>query len=158
MNDTTTTSTAGPRPPVVLEDDSPAGIPRARNVARAFADSLAPALTPHTAETLALVVSELATNALRHCGGHYILELSATTDAVNVTVSDLNPAPPRERTPDLNDGTGGFGWQMIRRLTDNITVTPGPGQGKTIHARLTRCPRPRRPCTGWLSISARPDA
>jgi hypothetical protein len=57
---------------------------------------------------------------------------------VNVAVSDLNPAPPRERTPDLNDGTGGFGWHMIRRLTDNVTTTPGPGQGKTIHAHLTR--------------------
>jgi anti-sigma regulatory factor (Ser/Thr protein kinase) len=138
MNDTTTISTTAPRPPVVLEDDSPAGIPRARNVARAFADSLDPAPAPETAETLALVVSELATNALRHGGGHYTLHLSATADAVNVAVSDLNPAPPRERTPDLNGGTGGFGWHMIRRLTDNVTTTPGPGQGKTIHAHLTR--------------------
>ncbi|MEU9111664.1 ATP-binding protein [Streptomyces sp. NPDC048483] len=138
MNDMTTTSTTALRPPVVLEDDSPAGIPRTRRVARAFADSLDPALTPQTAETLTLVVSELATNALRHGGGHYILELSATADAVNVAVSDLNPAPPRERTPDLNDGTGGFGWHMICHLTDNVTTTPGPGQGKTIHARLTR--------------------
>ncbi|MBV9022410.1 MAG: ATP-binding protein [Streptomycetaceae bacterium] len=138
MNDTTTTSTTAPRPPVVLEDDSPAGIPRTRNVARAFTDSLAPALAPETAETLALVVSELATNALRHGGGHYTLKLSATADAVNVAVSDLNPAPPRERTPDPNGGTGGFGWHMICRLTDNVTITPGPGRGKTIHARLTR--------------------
>nr|WP_197354037.1 hypothetical protein [Streptomyces bathyalis] len=45
------------------------------------------------------MVSELATNALRHGGGHYTLHLSATADAVNVAVSDLNPAPPRERTP-----------------------------------------------------------
>ncbi|MFG2862261.1 ATP-binding protein [Streptomyces sioyaensis] len=138
MNDPTTTSTTVPRPPIVLADDSPAGIPRARNVARAFADSLDPALAPETSETLALVVSELATNALRHGGGHYTLSLSATDDAVNVAVSDLNPEPPRERTPDLNDGTGGFGWHMIRRLTGNVIITPGPRQGKTIHARLTR--------------------
>ncbi|MFI0222127.1 ATP-binding protein [Streptomyces lydicus] len=84
------------------------------------------------------MVSELATNALGHGGGHCILELSATADAVNVAVSDLNSAPPHERTPDLNDGTGGFGWHMICHLTDNVTITPGPGQGKTIHARLTR--------------------
>ncbi|MFI0151553.1 ATP-binding protein [Streptomyces lydicus] len=138
MNDTTTISTTAPRPPVILEDDSPAGIPRARGVARAFADGLDPAPASEAAETLALVVSELATNALRHGGSHYTLELSATADAVNVAVSDLNPAPPRERTPDLNGGTGGFGWHMIRRLTDNVTVTPRPGQGKTIHVRLTR--------------------
>ncbi|WP_438453089.1 ATP-binding protein [Streptomyces asiaticus] len=109
MNDTTTTSTAAPRPPVVVEDDSPASIPRARGVARAFTDSLDPAPAPETAETLTLVVSELATNALRHGGGHYTLHLSATADAVNVAVSDLNPTPPRERCPGLNDDTGGFG-------------------------------------------------
>ncbi|MER8162303.1 ATP-binding protein [Streptomyces sp. NPDC094472] len=137
MNDTTTANTTAPRPPVV-EDGSPAGIPRTRDVARAFADALDPAPAPETAETLALGVSELATNALRHGGGHYTLHLSATADAVNVAVSDLTPAPPRERTHDLNDGTGGFGWPTIRRLTGALTITPGPGQGKTIHARLTR--------------------
>jgi hypothetical protein len=53
---------------------------------------------------------------------------------VNVAVSDLNPAPPRERTPDLNGGTGGFGWHMIRRLTSNVTITPAPAREK--HERV----------------------
>ncbi|MGP3945421.1 ATP-binding protein [Streptomyces sp. 6N106] len=75
------------------------------------------------------MVSEPATNALRHGGGHYTLHLSATTDAANVAISDLNPAPPRERTPDLNDGTGGFGWPMIRRPTGAVTI-PRPRTGK----------------------------
>ncbi|MFJ9173493.1 ATP-binding protein [Streptomyces sp. NPDC102360] len=137
MSDTTTTPTRAPRPAVVLEDDSPAGVPRARGVARAFAASLDPPLPGETAENLVLVVSELATNALRHGGGRYTLRLSASADAVNIAVSDLNPAPPRERTPDLNDGTGGFGWHMVRHLTDHLTTHPGPRNGKTIHARLT---------------------
>ncbi|CDR17644.1 hypothetical protein [Streptomyces iranensis] len=77
MNDTTTANTTAPRPPVIVEDDSPAGIPRTRDVARAFADALDPAPAPGTAETLALVVSELATNALRHGGGHYTPSTSA---------------------------------------------------------------------------------
>ncbi|MFZ3562727.1 ATP-binding protein [Streptomyces sp. BH097] len=138
MNDTTTTDTAALRPSVALEDDSPAGVPRARRVAHAFAEGLDPAPAPATAETLALVVSELATNALRHGGGHYMLRLSATTDAVHVAVSDRNPAPPREREADLNDDTGGFGWPLIRHLADGVSVTPGPGRGKTIHVRLPR--------------------
>ncbi|OEV26984.1 ATP-binding protein [Streptomyces nanshensis] len=134
-----TTGTVAPRPPVVLEDDSLAGIPRARGVARAFIEDLDPAPDPETAETLALVVCELATNALRQGGGYYTLHLSATAHTVDVAVSDLNPAPPRERAPDLNDGTGGFGWHMVRLLTGHIAITLGPGQqGKTIHARLTR--------------------
>jgi anti-sigma regulatory factor (Ser/Thr protein kinase) len=138
MTDTETTRTQAPRAPVVVEGDGPAGIARARDAARAFVDDLDPVPDAETAETLALVVSELATNALRHGGGRYTLELVATADAVNVAVSDFNPAPPRERAPDLNGGAGGFGWPMVRRLTSKVTIAPGPGPGKTIHARLPR--------------------
>ncbi|MFD4700020.1 ATP-binding protein [Streptomyces niveus] len=134
MNGTTAT-TAAPTS-LVIADDSPAGISRARDAARAFANSLRPAPDTTSADTLALVVSELATNALRHGGGRYTLELSADPRAVRVSVSDPNPAHPRERTPDLNGDTGGFGWHMIRRLVGKVTITPGPGRGKTIHAVL----------------------
>ncbi|WP_328330428.1 MULTISPECIES: ATP-binding protein [unclassified Streptomyces] len=137
MNSTKTTGTAAP-PTLAIEGDSPGGIPRARDAARAFAENLDPSLDTEMADTLALVVSELATNALRHGGGRYTLRLTVTPEAVCLAVSDPSPTPPRERTPDLNGGTGGFGWHMIRRLTDSVTTTPGPGQGKTMHARLTR--------------------
>ncbi|MFD4117551.1 MULTISPECIES: ATP-binding protein [Streptomyces] len=139
MNSTTITTTpTPPAPAVVVRGDSAAGIHQARQAARAFTDRLSPAPGPDMADTLVLVVSELVTNALRHGGGHYTLELTAAPDTVTAAISDPNPAPPRERTPDLNGGTGGFGWHMIRRLTDNLTITPGPGPGKTIHAQLTR--------------------
>lgn len=136
MTDTRTTSTAAPAASLVIADDSPAGISRARDVARAFANSLWPAPDTGSADTLALVVSELATNALRHGGGRYTLELSADPGAVRVAVSDSSPHLPRERTPDLDGGGGGFGWHMIRRLASNVTISPGPGRGKTIHAVL----------------------
>ena len=98
-----------------------------------------PAPDPETRGHLGLlVVSELATNALRHGGGRYTLQLFASPDALTAAVSDLNSAPPRERTPDLNGGTGGFGWHMVRHLTSHVTITSAPGKGKTIHARLTR--------------------
>ncbi|WP_405560856.1 ATP-binding protein [Streptomyces sp. NBC_01180] len=138
MSETTTTDTEGSASCLVLEDDSPAGVPRARDIARVFADRLEPALAAETAETLALVVTELTTNALRHGGGRYTLELSAGPDMVNVAVSDLSREPPRMRAPDLNGGTGGFGWHMIRRLTCSVTTSRGPGQGKTIRASLPR--------------------
>lgn len=142
MNSIRTTRPAAPAAPatLVVEDDSPAGVPRARDVARAFADNLDPPLETETAESLALVVSELTTNALRHGGGRYILRLGATSEAVDVAISDPSPAPPRERTPDLNGGTGGFGWHMISQLSSDVSVRPGPGTGKTIHASLARCP------------------
>ncbi|MFC5144593.1 ATP-binding protein [Streptomyces aureoversilis] len=90
------------------------------------------------AETLTLVVSELTTNALRHGGGRYILRLATTAGTVDVAVSNLNPAPRRERAPDLNGGSGGFRWHMIRYLTSKVAVTPGPGPVKIIHVRLPR--------------------
>ncbi|WP_405667894.1 ATP-binding protein [Streptomyces sp. NBC_01166] len=90
------------------------------------------------ADTLVLVVSALVTNALRHGGGRYTLRLSAGPDTVTAAVSDPSPARPREHTPDLDGGSGGFGWHMTRHLTTHRTITTGPGYGKTIHAQLHR--------------------
>ncbi|MEU9097347.1 ATP-binding protein [Streptomyces sp. NPDC048361] len=136
------TETETTQPPIanriVLADDTFAGVSRARDAARAFVEGLIPAPEPEKGETLALVVSELTTNALRHGGGRYTLRLQATADWVDVAVSDVSPMLPRERTPDLHGGAGGFGWHMIRRLVSDISVTPTPRQGKIIRARLPR--------------------
>ncbi|WP_069169963.1 ATP-binding protein [Streptomyces griseus] len=136
MIETTTTVPAASSYRVVLQEDTPAGIARARDAARTFTESLRPEPTDETAQTLTLLVSELTTNALRHGGGRFTLRLGATADAVHVAVSDPSPLAPRERTPDLNGGTGGCGWHMIRRLASDVAVTGGPGGGKTVHIRL----------------------
>ncbi|MFI6345028.1 ATP-binding protein [Streptomyces sp. NPDC050560] len=122
----------------MVEDDCPFGIAHARDVARAFAESLVPPPAADRGETVAVVVSELVTNALRHGGGRYRMHLSADADAVHVAVGDLSPEPPRERDPDYTDGTGGFGWHMIRSLTSSVTVIPGPGRGKIVYAVIPR--------------------
>ncbi|MFJ4853705.1 ATP-binding protein [Streptomyces sp. NPDC088730] len=137
MNGTATTGAAVPAA-LVIEDDSPSGVARARDATRTFARGLDPALEAEAAETLILVVSELATNAVRHGGGSYTLRLDATAESVHVAVSDLSASPPCERDPDLSEGTGGFGWHMIRHLADDVATVPGPGQGKTIYAHLNR--------------------
>lgn len=137
MNTTKTTSTTDPAP-TVARGTGPGSVQRARDAARAFTDDLTPAPGPARADTLLLVVSELVTNAVRHGGGRYTLELSASPETLIVAVSDPSPARPRERTPDLNGGSGGFGWHMIRGLTHRLTIAPGPGPGKTIHAHLPR--------------------
>ncbi|MBO8187474.1 ATP-binding protein [Streptomyces spirodelae] len=133
-----TAHTATTATPLVLEGHSPAGIPRARGIARAFAENLDPPPATETAGAFALVTCELATNALRHGGGPYTIELSATPETVSVAVSDRSPHPPRQRTPDLNGGTGGFGWPMVLRLAEHVTVTADLGGGKTILAQLRR--------------------
>ncbi|MEW2087249.1 ATP-binding protein [Streptomyces sp. NPDC005283] len=138
MNSTTISITSTPPVPTLVQGDSAAGISQARRAARAFTDRLTPAPGPDMADTLVPVVSELVTNSLRHGGGHYTLELSAGPDTVTAAVSDPSLAHPRERTPDLGAGSGSSGWHMIRRLTHHLTITPGPGYGKTIYAQLPR--------------------
>jgi anti-sigma regulatory factor (Ser/Thr protein kinase) len=139
MSHTTNTATSTPpAPAMVVRGDSVESIRRARQAARAFADSLTPAPHPATVDTLVLVVCELVTNALRHGGGRYTLKLSAGPDTLTAAVSDPHPARPRQRRPSLHDASGGFGWHMVRRLTRHLTITPGPGAGKTIHAPIPR--------------------
>ncbi|MGI5447221.1 ATP-binding protein [Streptomyces sp. CA-243310] len=135
MNDMKATDTSVPAD-LVIEDDSAAGIARAREVARAYAASLDPAAPADTSDALQLVVSELATNALRHGGGHYTLQLSSGPDSVSVAVSDNSSDLPQERTPDLAGRTGGFGWHMVRHYCRTLAVTLVPGEGKTILAVL----------------------
>ncbi|MEU4206148.1 ATP-binding protein [Streptomyces sp. NPDC039022] len=137
MYDTETLRRPAP-PTTVVEGDTPAGIRDARRAAHTFAERLAPAHDAALTDTLVLVVCELVTNAPRHGGGRYRLELTATPDSVTASVSDPSPLHPRERTPNLTGDSGGFGWPMIRQLSRHITITSGPGSGKTIRVRLPR--------------------
>ncbi|MFD9271173.1 ATP-binding protein [Streptomyces goshikiensis] len=114
-------------------------VAQARQAARAFLEALGqPAISPDQADTVVLVVSELVTNALRHGGGAYTLRLAAHPGTIEVAVEDPSPWPPRMRTPDLVDGTGGFGWHMVNDLAHHVVVTPGPEGGKTVCAFLPR--------------------
>jgi hypothetical protein len=42
------------------------------------------------------------------------------------------------RTPDLNGGTGGFGWPMVNRLALATAVSRRMPDGKTVSALLAR--------------------
>jgi hypothetical protein len=49
---------------------------------------------------------------------------------VEVAVDDLSSQAPRMRTPDLNGGTGSFGWAMVNRLARVTAVTRWPSGGR----------------------------
>ncbi|WP_392895588.1 ATP-binding protein [Streptomyces sp. LN699] len=117
---------------------SSTSIADARESARHFLEDLPRVITAEVAETVIMVVSELVTNALRHGGGIAIMEVSAHPDAIEVAVRDDSPRAPRMRTPDLNRGTGGFGWLMVNRLAHTTAVTPRPTGGKTVKALIAR--------------------
>lgn len=110
----------------------------ARARTRLFLDSLTRPLAREAAQSVVLVVSELVTNALRHDGGTCTLRLTAHPDDIEVAVHDRSPRTPRMRTPDLNGGTGGFGWPLVNRLARTTTVTRPAAGGKTVSALLPR--------------------
>ncbi|WP_055546186.1 ATP-binding protein [Streptomyces sp. NBRC 110028] len=110
----------------------------ARESTRDFLGGLVPAIAAEAADTVVLVVSELVTNALCHGGGTCALDLTAHPDSIEVAVHDSNPRAPRMRTPDLNGGTGGFGWPMVNRLARTTAVTRRTAGGKIITALLAR--------------------
>ncbi|MEU1350845.1 ATP-binding protein [Streptomyces sp. NPDC005775] len=120
-------------------DRSTTAVADARDATRVFLEALGqPGLAPEAGDTVALVVSELATNALRHGGGSFTLRLTAHPDTIEVAVDDTSPWEPRMRTPDLSGGTGGFGWPMVNRLAHTTAVTQRPAGGKTVSAVLAR--------------------
>jgi anti-sigma regulatory factor (Ser/Thr protein kinase) len=143
-----------PKPPGVpspgtIRGRGAAGVLRARKAARAFTDHLSPAPAPDAADSLILVVSELVTNAVRHGGGRYTLALSASPDALTVTVGDRSSVRPRPRTPDTAGGGGGFGWHLVELLADEVTVLPGrngsrsAGRGSALRGKTVRAVLPR---------------
>ncbi|HET6709464.1 ATP-binding protein [Amycolatopsis sp.] len=83
-----------------------------------------------------LVVTELATNALKHGGGDPRLRLSVDGADVRIEVFDDNPAPPvlRPAGPD-----GGWGLALVDRLT-SAWGTARHGSGKVVWCVLSASP------------------
>ena len=98
------------------------------------------AITPEQAKDVVVVLSELATNALRHTDGPARIRLRAHADQLILDVTDTSPSlPDFETGPDDDDEQPhGFGLALIAAvLADTLTVTRHPGRGKTVTATFT---------------------
>ncbi|MER7515523.1 ATP-binding protein [Streptomyces sp. NPDC126499] len=81
-----------------------------------------------------LVASELVTHAIRDGGGVRAFRLSLAEEGLWITVTDRNRAwPTAAATGEGGAGPGGLGFRIVRRLSQEVTVTPAAG-GKSIHA------------------------
>jgi anti-sigma regulatory factor (Ser/Thr protein kinase) len=90
---------------------------------------------PELASRVAMVVSELATNAIRHAKTAFRLEVRNDSDGVRVIVSDSDPSPPR-----IMHGIGpkepsGRGLVIVAALADRWGFHP-EGRGKSVWAEL----------------------
>ncbi|MFF4340445.1 ATP-binding protein [Kitasatospora sp. NPDC001540] len=84
-----------------------------------------------------LVVSELATNAVRaRCDPNgFTLSLVLQDGALLVQVGDRDPCPPRPRTAGP-DATGGRGLHLVGELSSRWGYYRTPPQGKVVWAEL----------------------
>jgi anti-sigma regulatory factor (Ser/Thr protein kinase) len=92
--------------------------------------------SPTVIDQLVIVVSELASNAIRHGGGAGRLRLSGDPDRIHLEISDHGPGmtdPTRGIDRPEPTATGGRGLWICRQLTPHLDITTGP-RGTTITA------------------------
>ncbi|HLN75522.1 MAG TPA: ATP-binding protein [Nocardioidaceae bacterium] len=84
-------------------------------------------------EDVRLVVSELATNAVRHANTPFAVTLSQVDQSVLLTVTDGSPALPVRLARDVLD-TGGRGLSIVDLVCRDWGVTRLPGEAKSVWA------------------------
>jgi anti-sigma regulatory factor (Ser/Thr protein kinase) len=121
---------------VVMLPDGPEGARFARRAMRRAADLWK--LDRDTTETALLLVSELATNAIRHGAPPVRLLLRLDQDRLRVEVTDSSPALPQLGHPGP-DQTSGRGLQIVQQLAAKWGARALPRRvGKTVWFDLLR--------------------
>jgi anti-sigma regulatory factor (Ser/Thr protein kinase) len=114
----------------------PAGrssIPRARRFARAAIEGA----TEELAATIALIVSELATNSVRHAASSFDVRIERFGDHIRIEVEDDGDGQPVMRSPGVR-ATSGRGLQIVQALADDWGVLAKPDPpGKTVWATIS---------------------
>lgn len=116
-------------------DGSRSCVSTARRCSRAYLEQCQQPVSSDTAGDVATVVSELVTNAVIHAPGPCCLYLIESQAELTIGVSDTSTVVPEPRSPDQDRG-GGFGWHLLRRLTQRIEVCARPPWGKTVCATM----------------------
>lgn len=110
--------------------------------ARRFVAAATDPLAGDVAETVALMVSELATNSVQHADTAFVVGVEHAEGVLRVEVSDESPGEPLVRSPAPSQTTGRGLW-IVAALADSWGVTDaGAGSGKTVWFTLTAGPRP----------------
>jgi len=102
---------------------------------------------PDTGRTAALLVSELATNAVRHAGGRFAVtvEYTAEDGRLWVGVTDTGPGTPVLRRPPVT-AERGRGLQLVGSLADRWGMRRRRGtEEKTVWFELVARPVPGAP-------------
>ncbi len=109
----------------------PESATRARRLAREQLESLC---RPDALETVALLVTELVTNAILHARTPLHLEIEANEDHVRLCVQDSSDRQPERRTY-ASDAVTGRGLALVEHLASSwgVDVTPS---GKVVWCEI----------------------
>jgi anti-sigma regulatory factor (Ser/Thr protein kinase) len=111
------------------------GLPQSPGRARAFvAETLADWGLTELSDSAALVVTELAVNAVRHAQTDFTVSLACNDRRLRITVGDADSARPRRRSTDLRTDSG-RGLLIVDALSTGWGSTP-MGAGKLVWADL----------------------
>lgn len=115
------------------------GVPEAVAAARRFvAETLTSWGEKHLVWDGALIVSELATNAVIHGGSPFRASLERVTDVVRIAVEDVGPGLPQSRSM-LDDALDGRGVAIVEELAHRWGCVP-TDRGKVFWAELEVSP------------------
>jgi anti-sigma regulatory factor (Ser/Thr protein kinase) len=103
-------------------DRRPESVARARH----FVTDLLSDQPREIVEAAELMVSELATNSVRHAHSDFEVAVHRSRDELRVEVSDHGQGQPVLRSPTLSELTG-RGLRIVEDLSEDWGITPSPG-------------------------------
>jgi anti-sigma regulatory factor (Ser/Thr protein kinase) len=105
--------------------------PESVRAARRFATETLTGLASDVLDAVELMVSELATNSIRHAGTAFEMTVARQRGEIRVEVTDRAGGEPRMRSAGPEDPTG-RGLQIVNLLSETWGVEHRPDTGKTV--------------------------
>lgn len=106
-------------------------IPQSVRAARRFATDALSGRPAQTVEAVELMVSELATNCIRHERASFHITVFGSAREIRVEVTDSGSGTPTMRSPGPDDPSG-RGLQIVDMLSHSWGVDPEQPSGKTV--------------------------
>jgi anti-sigma regulatory factor (Ser/Thr protein kinase) len=104
--------------------------------ARGFVNEVLHGVPAEVRDVIVLMVSELASNCVRHTDSDFDLTISQIGDEICVEASDCGGGEPRMRTPAPTDPSG-RGLQIVDMFATSWGHESRPGEGKTVWFRVS---------------------
>jgi anti-sigma regulatory factor (Ser/Thr protein kinase) len=100
-------------------------------LARRFVSDQLSAIEGDLADAVSLMVSELATNSVRHAGTEFTVAVDTAGHVVRVEITDAGPGTPAPRSPSPTEPSG-RGLRIVDDLSDEWGVREDGAGTKTV--------------------------